>query len=68
MTLDEFFFIKDNHIANTRNIVESIKQAKTFYPKKKITVEVDKINQLNEIINEKIDVVLLDNMNASHNQ
>ena len=65
MTLDEFFFIKDNHIANTRNIVESIKQAKTFYPKKKITVEVDKINQLNEIINEKIDVVLLDNMNAS---
>ena len=29
---------------------------------KKITVEVDNLNQLKEIINEKIDVVLLDNM------
>tara|TARA_B110001454_G_C12706636_1_gene428878 strand:+ start:1117 stop:1953 length:837 start_codon:yes stop_codon:yes gene_type:complete len=65
MTLDDFFFIKDNHIANTNNIVESIKQAKAFYPKKKITVEVDTINQLNKIINEKIDVALLDNMNVS---
>ena len=64
MTLDDFFFIKDNHIANTTSIVDSIAQAKIFYPKKKITVEVDNIKQLKEIINEKIDVVLLDNMNA----
>jgi len=64
MTLDDFFFIKDNHIANTTSIIESIAQARIFYPKKKITVEVDNIKQLKEIINEKIDVVLLDNMNA----
>ena len=64
MTLDDFFFIKDNHIANTSSIVECIAQAKAFYPKKKITVEVDNIKQLKKIINEKIDVVLLDNMNA----
>ena len=64
MTLDDFFFIKDNHIANATSIVESIAQARAFYPKKKITVEVDNIKQLKEIINEKIDVVLLDNMNA----
>ena len=64
MTLDDFFFIKDNHIANATNIIESITQARIFYPKKKITVEVDNIKQLKEIINEKIDVVLLDNMNA----
>ena len=64
MTLDDFFFIKDNHIANATSIVESIAQARAFYPKKKITVEVDNIKQLKEIINEKIDVILLDNMNA----
>ena len=64
MTLDDFFFIKDNHIANATSIIESIAQARIFYPKKKITVEVDNIKQLKEIINEKIDVVLLDNMNA----
>ena len=64
MTLDDFFFIKDNHIANATSIIESITQARIFYPKKKITVEVDNIKQLKEILNEKIDVVLLDNMNA----
>lgn len=64
MTLDDFFFIKDNHIANATSIIESIAQARIFYPKKKITVEVDNIKQLKEILNEKIDVVLLDNMNA----
>ena len=64
MTLDDFFFIKDNHIANTSSVVECVAQAKAFYPKKKITVEVDNIKQLKEILNEKIDVVLLDNMNA----
>ena len=64
MTLDDFFFIKDNHIANATSIIESIARARIFYPKKKITVEVDNIKQLKEILNEKIDVVLLDNMNA----
>ena len=65
MTLDDFFFIKDNHIASTRSIIESIAKVRAFYPKKKITVEVDNFNQLKEIINEKIDVVLLDNMSAT---
>jgi nicotinate-nucleotide pyrophosphorylase (carboxylating) len=64
MTLDDFFFIKDNHISYSDDIVKSINQAKLFYPKKKITVEVDTISQLKKIVNEKIDVVLLDNMNA----
>lgn len=65
MTLDDFFFIKDNHISKADNIVNSIDQVRMFYPKKKITVEVDKISQLKQILNKKIDVVLLDNMNVS---
>ena len=65
MTLDDFFFIKDNHIAYSDNIIESISLAKSFYPKKKLTVEVDTISQLKSIVNEKVNVVLLDNMNSS---
>ena len=35
MTLDDFFFIKDNHISKADNIVDSIDQVRIFYPKKK---------------------------------
>ena len=65
MTLDDFFFIKDNHISQSKDIIKSIAKVKAYYPKKKITVEVDTIAQLKKIINEKIDVVLLDNMNVT---
>ena len=65
MALDDFFFVKDNHLAKLENINDSIKLVKKYMPNKKITVEVDKISQLKKILNEKIDVVLLDNMNNS---
>lgn len=65
MTLDDFFFVKDNHLAKLENINDSIKLVKKYMPNKKITVEVDKISQLKKILNERIDVVLLDNMNNS---
>jgi nicotinate-nucleotide pyrophosphorylase (carboxylating) len=65
LSIDDFFFIKDNHISKADNIVDTIDQVRMFYPKKKITVEVDKISQLKKILDQKIDVVLLDNMNVS---
>lgn len=65
MALDDFFFVKDNHLAKLENINDSIKLVKKYMPNKKITVEVDKISQLKKILNERIDVVLLDNMNNS---
>ena len=65
MTLDDFFFVKDNHLAKLENINDSIKLVKKYMPNKKITVEVDRISQLKNILNERIDVVLLDNMNNS---
>ena len=36
MTLDDFFFIKDNHISQSKDITKTIAQVKAFYPKKKI--------------------------------
>ena len=65
MALDDFFFVKDNHLTKLENINDSIKLVKKYMPNKKITVEVDKISQLKNILNERIDVVLLDNMNNS---
>ncbi len=64
LSLDDFFFIKDNHLKNVKNIKDSILKVRKYNPKKKITVEVDNISQLKNILNEKIDVVLLDNMNS----
>ena len=58
--LSDEFLIKDNHIAN-KNIRELIIKAKKN--RKKITVEVDNLNQLKKILDLKFDTVLFDNMN-----
>ena len=59
--LSDEFLIKDNHIASS-NIKEVVLKAIQNKNKRKITVEVDSVNQLKEIIGLKFDAVLLDNM------
>ena len=44
------------------DIKECIQKLRQLNPSKKITVEVDNISQLKEIIDQKIEVALLDNM------
>ena len=61
--LSDEFLIKDNHIAVDKDIREIIKNAIKFKKGKKITVEVDSLNQLKKIIGLKFDRVLFDNMN-----
>jgi len=61
--LSDEFLIKDNHIANT-NIRELIIKAKKN--RKKITVEVDNLDQLKKILDLKFDTVLFDNMNVKN--
>ena len=61
--LSDEFLIKDNHIANT-NLRELIIKAKKN--RKKITVEVDNLNQLKKILDLKFDTVLFDNMNIKN--
>ena len=63
--LSDEFLIKDNHIATTglREIVLlAIKNKKG----KRITVEVDSLNQLKKIIGLKFNTVLFDNMNIKN--
>ena len=60
--LSDEYLIKDNHIEANQNIVEIVKKAIKNKKGKKITVEVDSLNQLKQIIGLKFDRVLLDNM------
>ncbi len=61
--LSDEFLIKDNHIAYT-NIRELIIKAKKN--RKKITVEIDNLNQLKKILDLKFDTILFDNMNVKN--
>ena len=60
--LSDEYLIKDNHIATSQNFVNIIKKAIKNKKGKKITVEVDNLNQLKRIIGLKFDRVLFDNM------
>ena len=62
--LSDEYLIKDNHIKANQNIVEIVKKAIKNKKGKKITVEVDSLNQLKQIIGLKFDRVLLDNMSS----
>ena len=60
--LSDEFLIKDNHIASGSNIKKIVKKAIEKKGKRKITVEVDNINQLKSIIGLNFDTIILDNM------
>ena len=60
--LSDEYLIKDNHISTNQNLINIVKKAIKNKKGKKITVEVDNLNQLNQIIGLKFDRILLDNM------
>ena len=62
--LSDEFLIKDNHIASIKRFDEIIKKAIKSKKGKKITVEVDNLNQLKKINGLKFDRILFDNMNT----
>ena len=63
--LSDEFLIKDNHIAN-QNIKKLILSAIKNKKGKKITVEVDNLKQLDQIMGLKFNTVLFDNMNVKN--
>jgi len=60
--LSDEILIKDNHIAVDGNIREIVKKAIKNKKGKKITVEIDNLNQLKKIIDLKFNRLLFDNM------
>ena len=64
--LSDEILIKDNHIAVDGNIRELVKRAIKNKKGKKITVEVDNLNQLKKIMGLKFSRVLFDNMSLKN--
>ena len=60
--LSDEYMIKDNHIGAEKNFKEIIEKSIKFKKGKKITVEVDTINQFKKIKGLKFNTVLFDNM------
>ncbi len=61
--LSDEILIKDNHISSSNNLRELVKKA--IKTKKIITVEIENIKQLKQIIGLKFKRILFDNMNSS---
>ena len=64
--LSDEILIKDNHITIDGNINKLVKRAIKNKKGKKITVEVDNLNQLKKIMGLKFDRILFDNMSSKN--
>ena len=64
--LSDEILIKDNHVKVHKNIKDLVERAIKNRKGKKITVEIDNINQLKKIIGLKYNRILFDNMNVKN--
>jgi nicotinate-nucleotide pyrophosphorylase (carboxylating) len=62
MNLSDAALIKDNHIAATGSIAKAINDVRSKFPNLSIEVEIDHLDQMEEAIAGKVDLILLDNM------
>jgi nicotinate-nucleotide pyrophosphorylase (carboxylating) len=65
MNLSDAALIKDNHIAAAGGVVEAFTKVRALYPGSEIEIEVDTLDQLREVLSQKPDLVLLDNMSPA---
>jgi nicotinate-nucleotide pyrophosphorylase (carboxylating) len=64
LSLSQAALIKDNHIMAAGSISAAFNATKKIFPDKSIEIEVDSIDQLNEAVKLKPDLILLDNMSV----
>ncbi len=64
--LSDEFLIKDNHLASSKKFEEIVKKAIKNKKKRKITVEVDTLNQFKRINGLNFNTVLFDNMSPKN--
>jgi nicotinate-nucleotide pyrophosphorylase (carboxylating) len=62
MSLSDAALVKDNHIVAAGGVLEAFELVRAKYTDSLIEVEVDTLTQLREILPEKPDLILLDNM------
>ena len=64
LSLSDASLIKDNHIAAAGSVTAAFMKVREKYPHSEIEIEVDTLNQLQEVLPLKPDLVLLDNMSV----
>lgn len=62
--LYDAFLIKENHIAACGGIAKAIRKARDLAPEKKIIIEVENLEELQQALPEKPDQIMLDNFSA----
>jgi len=65
MGLFDAFLIKENHVAACGGITQAISRAKNNHPDKKIEIEVESIAELNQALQAKANIIMLDNFTHS---
>ena len=65
MTLSDAALIKDNHIAAAGGVVAAFAKVRELYSNSEIEIEVDTLEQLREVLPQRPDLVLLDNMSPA---
>ena len=63
--LYDAFLIKENHISSCGSITEAIRRARLSAADKKVEVEIERLAQLQEALDAKADIIMLDNFNVS---
>jgi nicotinate-nucleotide pyrophosphorylase (carboxylating) len=64
--LGDAILIKDNHVAAAGSVAAALRAARTQAPELPCEVEVDTLEQLDEALAEKAELVLLDNFTPEH--
>jgi nicotinate-nucleotide pyrophosphorylase (carboxylating) len=59
--LYDAFLIKENHIAACGGITQAVAEARRIAPEKPVEVEVENFQELEEALNAKADIIMLDN-------
>ena len=62
--LYDAFLIKENHIAACGSILSAVKNARTLNPHLQVEVEVETLAELEEALQSKADIIMLDNFDA----
>lgn len=64
MNLEDMAMVKDNHIKMAGSITRAVKQIRSKFPGKPVEVEVQTLEELQEVIPLKVDIIMLDNFSA----
>ena len=64
--LDDAVLIKDNHVAVAGGVAHAVRAMRAYRPDLPVEVEVDTLDQLEEALAEKAELVLLDNFTPEH--